>query len=202
MSCCCPGTSRTRSCASRRLIVSSADGSSSRFPRPPSYDAPAVTSATRHMRIAFVSNPWVTLPEDAAFGGEQAWTYQVGRRLAERAEVIVYSRSRRAAGGAATRMDDGVLYRQVAAPGLGKVVKLAGRLGNVRRPFFASAGFQLPYALRVALDVRQRRCDVVHIHDMSQFVPLVRALNPTSLIVLHMQVEWLTQLDRPTIARR
>jgi glycosyltransferase involved in cell wall biosynthesis len=43
---------------------------------------------------------------------------------------------------------------------------------------------------------------VVHLHNFSRYVPIVRALNPRSKIVLHMHCEWLTQFDRRLIGRR
>ena len=38
--------------------------------------------------------------------------------------------------------------------------------------------------------------------NYSQFVPVIRRLNPRTKIVLHMQCEWLTQVDRSCIAAR
>jgi glycosyltransferase involved in cell wall biosynthesis len=39
-------------------------------------------------------------------------------------------------------------------------------------------------------------------HLVSQFVPLIRAFNPKAKIVLHMNTEWLTQLDPVMIERQ
>jgi glycosyltransferase involved in cell wall biosynthesis len=56
--------------------------------------------------------------------------------------------------------------------------------------------------MRVAWDLRKQDCDVVHIHNYSQFVPVIRALNPHVKIILHMHCEWLSQLDARMIERR
>ncbi len=58
------------------------------------------------------------------------------------------------------------------------------------------------YILQVARDLRAHGCDVVHVFNFSQFVPLVRLLNPDARIVLNMRCEWLTQLDHYTVSRR
>ena len=42
----------------------------------------------------------------------------------------------------------------------------------------------------------------MHIINFSQLVPLVRFLNPKAKIVLHMECEWLTQLDPALIGPR
>jgi len=52
------------------------------------------------------------------------------------------------------------------------------------------------------MDLRSRQFDVVHVINFSQFIPLIRALNPKSRIILHMECEWLTQLHEPNIERR
>jgi glycosyltransferase involved in cell wall biosynthesis len=44
--------------------------------------------------------------------------------------------------------------------------------------------------------------DVVHLHNVSQFVPLARRLAPGASVVLHMHSDWLVQLPRRTVRRR
>jgi len=69
-------------------------------------------------------------------------------------------------------------------------------------PLFASYLYYIVYALQVALDLRRQKCDIVHINNFSQFVPIIRAFNPGSKVALHMQCEWLTQLDQAMVKRR
>lgn len=75
-------------------------------------------------------------------------------------------------------------------------------LRSVRRPWFASSLYQRVYAVRASRAFRDEACDVVHIHNFSQFVPIVRRLNPQAKIVLHMNCDWLAQLDRKMIDGR
>ncbi len=62
--------------------------------------------------------------------------------------------------------------------------------------------FYIHYALQIALDLRSKKCDIVHIHSLSQFVPIIKFFNPDIKIVLHMHCKWLSQLDYQTIYRR
>jgi len=70
------------------------------------------------------------------------------------------------------------------------------------RPLFATSLYYLGYILNIALRLRKEQCDIVHIHNFSQFIPIIRALNPNIKIALHMHCEWLTQIDQDIIERR
>jgi len=153
------------------------------------------------MKVAFVSQPFDTVlpPFQNSIG---IWTYQVASRLTRSCEVIVYTKSRFRWRSASI---DGVEYRFIPIDlerwSLESLRKLPGP-PNARRPLFASRLYYLGYALRVASDLRREQCDLVHIYNFSQFVPVIRAFNPQVKIVLHMQCEWLTQLDRAMIEKR
>ena len=82
-----------------------------------------------------------------------------------------------------------------------KLLRSAGR-ANPRRPLFASPWHHLGYAAEVARRVRQLGCDVVHVTNYSQFVPVIRKLHPRCKIVLHMHCEWLNQLDASLVEKR
>ena len=71
-----------------------------------------------------------------------------------------------------------------------------------QHPVFASPLYYAPYILRVAAALRAWKPDVIHIHNLSQFAPIVRAFNPSAQIVLHMHCEWLLQLDKTMLERR
>ena len=63
----------------------------------------------------------------------------------------------------------------------------------------------LPHYLREISqrrDLRRQRCDVVHVTNFTQLIPPIRALNPKIKIFLHMQCDWLVQLDRRMIEGR
>lgn len=155
------------------------------------------------MKIAFVNQPWnrVTLPVRS--GSVAIWTYEVARRLAKSHEIIVYAK--RDPDQEKVEWDDGVQYRRVSVSQDVVLQRLVARMPVpfLRKPLrFDDASYFLGYILRIALDLRQQNCDVVHLHNFSQFAPVVLRLNPTSKIVLHMHCEWLTQIRRETVERR
>ena len=152
------------------------------------------------MKIAFVPQPLEMIfpPMQSAIG---IWTYEIAHRLARSHDVIVYSGclQRR------VRFDDGVHYRRVSpVPDLWlrRLLERFSGFYDVRRPLFASSLYYWGYAWQVANDLKKRQCDIVHVHNLSQFVPIIRAFNPDIKIVLHMHCEWLSQLDPTMIERR
>ncbi len=130
-------------------------------------------------------------------------TYQTAVRLARHSEVIVYT-----GGGSVpprTEKKNGLDIRRLSVRPDRLVQRALWKpLSFIKsgRPFFSSALYYPFYALQLAADIRRQRCDIVHIHNFSQFVPIVRAFNPKVKIVLHMHCEWLTQLDRDLIDGR
>lgn len=152
------------------------------------------------MKIAFVSQPWNTCPSDTASIAH--WTYEVAGRLADRHTVVVYSKM--SPRHPAKESLSGISFRRFP---IRLDERINGMLGGASEkgtstPRFARTGFYFPYALRVALDLRRRACDVVHVHNFSQFIPLIKRLNPRARVVLHMHCEWLVQLPYRTVSRR
>ena len=156
------------------------------------------------MHIAFVSQPWNRVRPPVESGSIAIWTYQVARRLAPDRRVTVYARG----GGrlrAKEQEHEGVAYRHMptlADRALEKAYRATFHKRDPHRPRFASLGYHAGYALAVALDLRRRGADVVHVPNLSQFPTIIRALNPKAKIVLHMHCYWLTQLDPDLVRRR
>jgi glycosyltransferase involved in cell wall biosynthesis len=151
--------------------------------------------------VALVSQPGQSALQDHPLGGIPNWDYQIARRLAPHCDVTVY------AGHAGWRireqMEQGVRYRSVPARGFVRGLRaLAPLLASPRRPVHSSPAYGLMYAAGVALDLRRRGCDIVHVHNYSQFIPIIRTLNPAAKTVLHMHCSWLTQLDPGMVRRR
>lgn len=154
------------------------------------------------MKVAIVSQPWDTLQPPITSGSIPIWTYETARRLSDRAEVVIYAR--RSEDQLATEQHKGIEYRRVFVGGTrvcNATAKVIAR-ANPKFRYLSSALYYLPYGLRVAADLRSQQCDIVHIHNFSQFVPIIRALNPTIKIALHMHCEWLSQFEPKIIAAR
>jgi glycosyltransferase involved in cell wall biosynthesis len=161
------------------------------------------------MRIAFVAQPGdEVFPPIGGHSSIAIIVYQIARRLARSGhEVIVYGK-RGHAQPAVERDDDGILYQRVSTKLenlLLKPLRLFDRLGafpDPKRPFFASSLYHPLYALQVARDLREKQAEVIHILNFSQYVPLIRTFNANAKFVLHMECEWLSQLDASMIEGR
>jgi glycosyltransferase involved in cell wall biosynthesis len=161
------------------------------------------------MKVALVHQPLGTLSVPVKDGSSAIWVYEVSRRLARSGEIIVYSRKGRnqekfeTREGVrhcriSTRLDDRLFRFFADHPRIGQMPGLF----DPTRPLFASRVAYLEYGLRVARDIRRQQCDIVHIRNFSQLAPIVKAFNPDARIVLHMECEWLTQLDPAMIGAR
>ena len=162
------------------------------------------------MRIAFVAQPFDRMTPPVEGGSLAMWTSQAARMCSRRGhETYVFGNhgglfvERRA-------MDEGVHHVYTpTGPNrvLGKLTSLVSRsvthLGGSRpEPDFASSWLELGYAAEVGRRSRALGMDIVQIMNYSQFVPVIRKRNPDCRISLHMQCEWLTQLDRTVIEER
>jgi len=158
------------------------------------------------VKVGYLNQPWDSSIPPNLGGSIPIWTWEVARCMASSSEVVVVGRRRVGEAKRATR--EGVRYiRLLRIPSradrwLSATVRRLYGLGNVREPWFASSLYQLAYAVGAARTFRAEACDVVHIHNFSQFVPIVRRRNPQAKIVLHMNCDWLAQLDRKTIDKR
>lgn len=158
------------------------------------------------MKIAFVNQPLdgILPPGQNSIG---IWTYEVARRLAADHDVTVYGRYLPELRGRVGRhaTDQGVTYRlSFAAPRRiwSRLTGLWDRIAGAHRPIYASVFYYLDFSLPLAVRLRAARPDVIHIHNFTGFVPVIRALNRRSKLVLHMNCEWLSQLDQKKMAKR
>jgi glycosyltransferase involved in cell wall biosynthesis len=54
----------------------------------------------------------------------------------------------------------------------------------------------------VAMDLATEHCDLIHIQNFSQYVPVVRAYNPDTKIVFQQHAQWYSQHDHRLLAKR
>jgi hypothetical protein len=54
----------------------------------------------------------------------------------------------------------------------------------------------------VARDLEKKQCGVIHVQPCWQCVPVIRAFNPTSKIVLHIHTEWFSRRNLAVVERR
>ena len=158
------------------------------------------------MKIALFHQPIETISVTDRYGSVDIATYEIARHLARHCEVIVYAK--RGRDQKECEWHEGVQYRRMSATIDDKFDDLSRRVDRRlprffhRRPLFASNLYYLFYGLRVVTDLRSQKCDVVHVQNFSQFVPLIRKFDPKIKIVLNMHCHWLTDLDRTMIESR
>lgn len=157
------------------------------------------------MKIAFINQPLDSLvpPHQNSIG---IWTYKVAPYLAMDHPVTVFGQ--RPPNPLFRIGRDRVRYHFIPAIDSARALcarleAWRDRLPNPRLPEFASRLYYYPeYALQVALQLRRHHPDIIHIHNLTQFVPMMREFHPSAKIVLHMNCEWLSQLESATMARR
>ena len=67
----------------------------------------------------------------------------------------------------------------------------------------STSGWLFPgFGRLVAEDLRREGCDVIHIQQGSQYIPIIRANNQTAKIVLHLHNRWFSQMSWPALEYR
>jgi glycosyltransferase involved in cell wall biosynthesis len=151
------------------------------------------------MKIAFVFPPMWTPHSD---GSLQIWNHEVTTRLSKSCDVFVYS------GVFSSQPDeyvDGVRYRRFSTRLDDLFLKRFRFIRNIlgiQGPLFRSDLWYAGYYLKVALDLHKQGCDAVHVHYYPQFAALIKCLNPTLRVILHMHGEWLTQVKYTNLNSR
>jgi glycosyltransferase involved in cell wall biosynthesis len=157
--------------------------------------------ADKKLKVAFVVHPfWSWGLKDSV--STHIWVHEVARNLAKTCSTIVYVG--RGDEPVSVEVRDGVEYRRISIwSQFIKRIPLVRKIKDVVS--FESSWYYWSHALQIALDVRAQKCDVIHILNLSQFAPIIRALNPDIKIVLHMHAEWLTRISpskiRPRLAK-
>jgi glycosyltransferase involved in cell wall biosynthesis len=164
------------------------------------------------MRIAFVPQPFDVMYPPVVGGGSLAlWIYYMARECAKRGHESIVFGNHRGLFPAKSTVSDQVKYffmptgpNRVANKASSIAARLWHRSGSIaaRRPLFASSWHHRLYAEEVARKTRELKCDVIHVMNYSQFIPILRAANARCKLSLHMQCEWLSQLDPTLLAAR
>ncbi|MFH1154550.1 MAG: glycosyltransferase family 4 protein [Pseudomonadota bacterium] len=164
------------------------------------------------MKVAFISQGFGSIKPPAVSGSISIWTYEVISELKKTNFIVAYEMDGKKLHSVHNNYE-GIDY--VYAPTLlntlmnnchQKLVNLlkknVGVSRSVRKPIFSSILYNLGYILWVSLNLKKQQCDIIHVHQFSQYVPVLRFFNPKSKIILHMSCEWLTQLDATRMRRR
>ncbi|MFO1054328.1 MAG: glycosyltransferase family 4 protein [Planctomycetota bacterium] len=156
------------------------------------------------MRIALVHQPWNAFLPPVEVGSIAIWNDRVAHCLVRRAhhEVLALGSTRETR---ATRREiDGIECHAIPL-GLGpRIERLRERFGldrDPRTPRLLSPGAYGGFQRRLVERLAALRPDVVHLQNLAQLAPPVRARLPRCRLILHMHCEWLSQLDPTWMAR-
>lgn len=143
----------------------------------------------------------IPLPAPRLYDALAIVNYEIGRRLARRHEVVTYPKW--VPGEREIERYEGVTYRRIPegidrALNRLKILDVA-RLLNRGRPFRLTPLYYAHYAREVARDIKERGCDLVHLHTCSNFIEPIRRANPHVRIVLHMHDHSLADFDPAVI---
>ena len=146
----------------------------------------------------------IPLPHTRLYDAVTIVNYEIGRRLARRHEVVTYPKW--VPGEKEVERHEGVTYRRIPE-GIDRALnglKLldATRLLHRGRPFRLSPLYYAHYVHEVARDIRERGCDLVHLHTVSNFIRPIRRANPHARIVLHVHDHSLSDFDPAVIGPR
>ncbi len=161
------------------------------------------------MKLSLVNQPWTIAAPPKGSDSTGIWSYQISRRLIEYYQVTYYgykSKSNTPQESNSNLAANKIKYRGISRR-LDSLLKIpraiAKRLNaNSPLPYFASTWFHYGYGKQVAKDAAQQGSDIIHIHNHSQFVPIVRKYNPDAKIVLHLHCEWVNRLNQEAISKR
>lgn len=163
------------------------------------------------MRIAFVAQPFDQMSPPVEGGSLAMWISKMAGNCAKRGHQISIFGNHGGFWRGNRTFEDGVEHVYTST-GLNRMLNKLNEAaywgstqigsGRLQQPRFASAWLDMGYALDVGRKTRDLGCDIIQVMNYSQFVPIIRRLNPNRKISLHMHCEWLTQLDRNVIERR
>jgi glycosyltransferase involved in cell wall biosynthesis len=153
------------------------------------------------VKIAFVNQPVDTIlpPYQNAVG---ACTYGAACSLSKSCEVIVYGTKDRHQDFPHNFRYEDVEFRFFSVPLFDRLTAKAKEKYSKFYPFSSpdsgAAWLFRTFGRQVAEDLHTQGCDVIHIQHCSQYVPVIRALNPNVRIVLQLHAELFSQ-NRPSI---
>jgi spore coat protein SA len=154
------------------------------------------------MKIAFVNQPFDAMipPYQNSIG---LWTYHVAPSLVQNHEVTVYAKRNRMQ--KAWQDPSGAQYQFVTSTPNRLFDRLVGMIapGNdPKQPAISHELYTLDYISLIALSAHRKGVDVIHVHNFTQYIPVIRALYPKVKIVLHMSGEWLSSLHYQKMKQR
>jgi glycosyltransferase involved in cell wall biosynthesis len=139
------------------------------------------------------------------YGSMGETIYKIASALAKSCEVLVYGVEQKQRG-AKSGIYEGARYCFFpASPKDRLIFKARDRLSRfvqIATPISTSDLLYPSFGHQVARDLEREQCDVIHVQHTTQYVPIIRAFNPTAKVVLHIHAQWFSQCNLAVIERR
>lgn len=157
----------------------------------------------RTRRIAIVGQPWENVAPDTG-SSISIVACEFARRLAHDWQVLIYGRRCRGQKRSEISTEKIEFKRLTVFHKHQKILEtIFGVLAcwkNTRFSYVLSYFYHFFYFLRVAIDIRISKCDVVLVINFVQYAALIKLFNPSAIVCLRMGCEWLTQFA--TVSKR
>jgi glycosyltransferase involved in cell wall biosynthesis len=147
------------------------------------------------MKIGFLQ-PYDSCGPPDPGGSLGIWTWEVARRLARCHDVMVCGR--RFNGLRGNKLAEGVHFRRFT---MKADERLKWLLRRHRRPVSQESALCDLFLLRAAIVLRGNHCDIIHLFNLSRFVPVVARLNRHARIFLNMHCDFLAGFDYSLVSR-
>ena len=159
------------------------------------------------MKLSFINQPWTIAAPPKVSDSTGIWSYQTSLCLASYCQISYYGRQEKTASNSNPNHQSKIEYRAIASK-LDSFLRFpiagARKLGFYAKllPYFSTTLYHYDYIRQIAKDAAKRDYDLIHIHNFTQFVPIIRDCNPESKIVLHMHCEWINRMEPEAMASR
>ena len=145
-----------------------------------------------------MTNGPIRLPWTRQGSAMEILNYEIAHRLAKRNSVVLYSQ--RTVNQEKTQQEQSVFHirfkitldrfflflSSIISRFLPSYSYIQTRIH--RKPFFSSYFYYLGYCLQVALSCKKYDFDVIHIHNLSHFIPIFKYINTNSKIILYLHI--------------
>lgn len=154
------------------------------------------------MKIGFVyPHSSIDVPPSDLADAMVIVTWELSKRLARTEEVIIYPL--RGRGQLKKEKHQGVTINRIPVWSdklLGQLKFLDGIVWrNPEKPFRISPLYYPFYARRVANNLHQQRCDIIHVYGIPSLLAALRKSNPSAKLVVHAHDHLLYDFDRDQI---
>ena len=158
------------------------------------------------LRVGFLAQENIAVPPPIPGASVSRVVYELARELPNELDVTICSLEHPTV---PEGLDEGIAYLRVKQ-GLDRrnvrtaeqAIRILRRLDLPHRELQGWNGYAANYARAGLARLAERRPEVVHLQNVSQFVPLARQILPDAHIVLHMHAPWLLELPRKVVQPR